>query len=225
MPEGDGKTVVRLNSGLFYARVPGLNLASSRSTNGSPGPERLPRELLQRLRRHPADVPEPAAGRGGPGDAGPPGHLRLRRGLPEPADLDQLRHRGAGGRAEPRRPRPVRLREGRAHHALLRAERHRLRLPVGHGPRGRRDERPRLRHQRGQRAGERRGDGQEPLPAASPSASPSASRGTTSSRRTTRCPGTSPTTTRSATRSPTATSGTTTSTPSTATPTATSATA
>jgi len=34
-PRGDGKTVVRLNGGLFYARVPGLNLASSRSTNGS----------------------------------------------------------------------------------------------------------------------------------------------------------------------------------------------
>ena len=36
-PQGDGKTVVRLNGGIFYARVPGLNLASSRSTNGSRG--------------------------------------------------------------------------------------------------------------------------------------------------------------------------------------------
>ena len=35
------------------------------------------------------------------------------------------------------RPRPVQLRQGRAHHALPRAERHRLRLPVGHGPRPR----------------------------------------------------------------------------------------
>lgn len=34
-PKGDAKTVVRLNAGIFYARVPGLNLASSRSTNGS----------------------------------------------------------------------------------------------------------------------------------------------------------------------------------------------
>jgi hypothetical protein len=34
-PKGDGKTVVRLNAGIFYARIPGLNLASSRSTNGS----------------------------------------------------------------------------------------------------------------------------------------------------------------------------------------------
>jgi hypothetical protein len=34
-PKGDGKTVVRLNAGLFYGRVPGLALASSRSTNGS----------------------------------------------------------------------------------------------------------------------------------------------------------------------------------------------
>ena len=84
---GDGKTVVRLNAGLFYARVPGLNLASSRSTNGSAGPERLPRQLLQRLRRHPADLPEPAASRGA---------ARARRttrpsspstGLPEPEDV------------------------------------------------------------------------------------------------------------------------------------------
>jgi hypothetical protein len=34
-PKGDGKTVIRLNAGIFYARIPGLNLASSRSTNGS----------------------------------------------------------------------------------------------------------------------------------------------------------------------------------------------
>jgi hypothetical protein len=34
---GDGRTVVRANAGIFYARVPGLTLASSRSTNGSRG--------------------------------------------------------------------------------------------------------------------------------------------------------------------------------------------
>jgi hypothetical protein len=36
-PKGDGKTVVRLNGGIFYARIPGLSTASSRSTNGSRG--------------------------------------------------------------------------------------------------------------------------------------------------------------------------------------------
>jgi hypothetical protein len=36
-PQGDGRTVVRGSWGLFYARVPGLNLASTRSTNGSVG--------------------------------------------------------------------------------------------------------------------------------------------------------------------------------------------
>jgi hypothetical protein len=36
-PQGDGKQVVRFSSGLFYARIPGLSLASSRSTNGSRG--------------------------------------------------------------------------------------------------------------------------------------------------------------------------------------------
>ncbi len=36
-PWEDGKTVVRASAGLYYARVPGLSLASSRSTNGSRG--------------------------------------------------------------------------------------------------------------------------------------------------------------------------------------------
>ncbi len=36
-PQGDGRRVVRGNVGLYYARIPGLNLASSRSTNGSIG--------------------------------------------------------------------------------------------------------------------------------------------------------------------------------------------
>lgn len=34
-PKGDAKTVVRFNAGVFYGRIPGLSLASSRSTNGS----------------------------------------------------------------------------------------------------------------------------------------------------------------------------------------------
>jgi Carboxypeptidase regulatory-like domain/TonB-dependent Receptor Plug Domain len=34
-PKKDGKTVVRASGGIFAARVPGLNLASTRSTNGS----------------------------------------------------------------------------------------------------------------------------------------------------------------------------------------------
>jgi hypothetical protein len=36
-PQGDGREVLRGNAGLFYARIPGLNLASTRSTNGSNG--------------------------------------------------------------------------------------------------------------------------------------------------------------------------------------------
>jgi hypothetical protein len=36
-PHGDGKQVLRANAGINYGRVPGLNLASSRSTNGSRG--------------------------------------------------------------------------------------------------------------------------------------------------------------------------------------------
>jgi hypothetical protein len=35
--KGDGKQILRANAGLYYARIPGLNLASSRSTDGSRG--------------------------------------------------------------------------------------------------------------------------------------------------------------------------------------------
>jgi hypothetical protein len=35
--KGDGMQVLRASAGLYYARIPGLNLASSRSTNGSVG--------------------------------------------------------------------------------------------------------------------------------------------------------------------------------------------
>ena len=36
-PQGNGRQVFRANAGLYYARIPGLNLASTRSTNGSNG--------------------------------------------------------------------------------------------------------------------------------------------------------------------------------------------
>ncbi|HSS49572.1 MAG TPA: TonB-dependent receptor [Thermoanaerobaculia bacterium] len=36
-PKGDGKGVVRATAGIFYARIPGLALASTRSTNGTLG--------------------------------------------------------------------------------------------------------------------------------------------------------------------------------------------
>ena len=36
-PDGTGREVFRANAGLFYARIPGLNLASSRSTDGARG--------------------------------------------------------------------------------------------------------------------------------------------------------------------------------------------
>ncbi len=35
--KGDGTSVLRANAGVYYARIPGLNLASTRSTNGSLG--------------------------------------------------------------------------------------------------------------------------------------------------------------------------------------------
>jgi len=40
-PNADGRQVFRANAGIFYARIPGLNLASARSTNGSLGQTRF----------------------------------------------------------------------------------------------------------------------------------------------------------------------------------------
>jgi len=40
-PNADGRQVFRFNAGIYYARVPGLNLASARSTNGSLGQTRF----------------------------------------------------------------------------------------------------------------------------------------------------------------------------------------
>ncbi|HEY6158585.1 MAG TPA: TonB-dependent receptor [Gemmatimonadales bacterium] len=40
-PKADGRQVLRLNAGIYYARIPGLNLASARSTNGSLGQTRF----------------------------------------------------------------------------------------------------------------------------------------------------------------------------------------
>jgi hypothetical protein len=36
-PRGDGRQVFRANAGMYYARIPGLNLASTRSTDGARG--------------------------------------------------------------------------------------------------------------------------------------------------------------------------------------------
>ncbi len=161
-PKADGKTVVRLNGGLFYGRVPGLALASSRSTNGSRAQNALPRQLLQRLRRHAAHLPQPAPA------------PRPARACPTTrASSSSTRTSRTRAPGRPRSPssarscqdlavlRPVQLRQGRAHHALPRAQRHRLRLPWGTGlSRGRTASPAALRRRRPH---ERRVDGQEQL--------------------------------------------------------------
>jgi hypothetical protein len=45
-PNADGRQVFRFNGGLYYARVPGLNLAGARSTNGSLGQTRVGSHLF-----------------------------------------------------------------------------------------------------------------------------------------------------------------------------------
>jgi outer membrane receptor for ferrienterochelin and colicin len=64
---GDGKQVIRGNAGLYYARIPGLNLASSRSTDGSRG-----QTLFRNSAASPFLGPPPAYGELLTPPAGPP---------------------------------------------------------------------------------------------------------------------------------------------------------
>ena len=139
--KGDGKDVVRAAAGLYYARIPGLNLASARSTNGSIGQTIFRNSALTGVLGPPAPLQLAAAG--ARRCAVPPGHLRLRQGFQESADderFDRLRHgdtqsaRGVGG---------VHLRGDRQSHALRQSQRRRVRLAVDqrtqwHGQRSRR---------------------------------------------------------------------------------------
>jgi len=54
----DGKTVVRGSAGLFYARVPGLVLASTRSTNGSIGQTLAAASFFGNLPAYPNIIPQ-----------------------------------------------------------------------------------------------------------------------------------------------------------------------
>jgi hypothetical protein len=64
---GDGKQVIRGNAGLYYARIPGLNLASSRSTDGSRG-----QTLFRNSELTPVLGPPPAYGELLTTPSGPP---------------------------------------------------------------------------------------------------------------------------------------------------------
>ncbi len=67
-PKGNGKTVFRANGGLYYARIPGLVLASSRSTNGSRGQTLFRNSALGFLLGPPPPIDEliPASAVGAP---------------------------------------------------------------------------------------------------------------------------------------------------------------
>jgi hypothetical protein len=69
--KGDGRQVFRANAGLYYARIPGLNLASSRSTDGSRGQTLFRNSALSGILGAPPDygdlLPSPT---GGPFDPG-----------------------------------------------------------------------------------------------------------------------------------------------------------
>ena len=58
--KGDGRNVVRAAAGVYYARIPGLNLASARSTNGSIGQTILAGSTFGTLPNYNALLPAPA---------------------------------------------------------------------------------------------------------------------------------------------------------------------
>ena len=64
---GDGRTLLRGSAGIYYARIPGLNLASTRSTNGSRG-----QSIFRSSALTPVLGPPPAYGELLPSPAGDP---------------------------------------------------------------------------------------------------------------------------------------------------------
>ena len=87
---GDGRQVVRFSTGLFYARIPGLSLASSRSTNGSRGQTLYRDSTFNGFGVTPPAWPNliPQSADREPGS---PGRVRVRQGLPEPAHVVSTR--------------------------------------------------------------------------------------------------------------------------------------
>ncbi len=162
-PKADGKTVVRFNAGIFYGRIPGLSLASSRSTNGSRAQNYFRASFFNGFGVTPPAYPDllPPP----PADEVPdhPAVFVFRRGLPEPAHLLRVPRDRARGGPEPGRAGAVQPQQGRARHALHRGQRLGLRLPLGHRPGARRHERDRLRQQRRRRPHHGGLLGQEPL--------------------------------------------------------------
>ena len=133
-PNKDGKTVVRASGGIFAARVPGLNLASTRSTNGTIS-YNASGAARGTVPRPGARLPEHPESRHPPDDAGPPGCLRLQQGLQEPAHVPVQRRGRARGRGLHRGFAPVQLRAHGQHHAVHQPERSSARLAVVDRPR------------------------------------------------------------------------------------------
>ena len=140
-PTKDGKTVVRASGGIFAARIPGLNIASVRSTNGTIGYNFFTDSALALPRRR-ARLPEYPESCHPPDDSGPPGSLRLGQEQQEPAHVPVQRRGRARDRKHHRPPAPVQLRAHGQHRALDRPQRRAARVTLGDRPgRGRQERR------------------------------------------------------------------------------------
>ena len=133
----DGKTLVRANFGIYYARVPGLNVRLDAFDQRLDRPEHLPRQHVPQLRRTAsARVPEHPSALRDERHARPSERLYVRRELPEPAD--SLRF-AVGARAQSSCPdlaaaAALQLRRHEAPDAVRRPERRRAGSPRGSGP-------------------------------------------------------------------------------------------
>ena len=125
-PSGDGKTVVRAERRHLLRPHPRPDLASSRSTNGSRGQtSSAPAPSTASASRRPT-YPEPASRRAQIGHARHPDVFVFDQDFQNPRTYSASVGRRARARAEDLAlPRPVQLRQGRAHHALPQPQRRR----------------------------------------------------------------------------------------------------
>ena len=120
-PGGDGTKVLRANAGIFYGRIPGLALASSRSTNGSRGQTIFRSSAVNFDGCLPVYPNKLSAACVGAPDH--PDVFVFDEDFENPRTHVGVAVVGAGADSGLRVPGEVQLRQGRAHHALRQRQR------------------------------------------------------------------------------------------------------
>ena len=179
-PQGRRPNGRPLNGGLFYGRVPGLALASSRSTNGSRAQNAFRASFFNGFGVTPPTYPNLLPAEAGQGVPDHPGVFVFDEDFQNPRTWQasaSVEHEVVQNLAV-----LVQYNYAKGEHLtrFLEPNDSRLRLPVGH--RHQRNERHRLRHLRRRAASPASSRRRRAATTGSPSGSPSATRATTSSR-------------------------------------------